>query len=353
MQSCKSTRLMLIISIAVCCSSFCYKAMSALSVMPSGRNKMVADERTKATAFNNFVKRLKHRAQEEGISKDAIEKGLAGVHYVTRVVNFDRNQLEEELSLDGYLTRTMTPTIVSEGRRKFKQYHSQLLAVSEQYGVDAAYIVALWGVESRYGHIQGNEAVVSALATLAFEGRRRQYFTSELIAAIRLIDQQKIMAPELKGSWAGAMGQIQFMPRAFLRYATDGNGDGKIDIWNDVEDVFASAANYLAHNGWHSGERWGEQVELLPNFDSRKIGTSADKAKTIAQWCKEGVKLKNPRTSSNSQQRAWIIAPNGIKGRTFMIFDNFLALMNWNRSVYFALNVGMLADAITNGYIKV
>ncbi|OON40483.1 lytic murein transglycosylase [Izhakiella australiensis] len=294
--------------------------------------------------FPAYVEQLKQQARQAGIDEQTITNGFIGVHFVDHAVTSDRNQPEKKFTLDDYLARIMTPERIEQGRENLGKYHQQLQQVAARYGVSPAYVVALWAMESRYGAIQGKEEVVSALATLAFEGRRERFFTDELLAALKIIQRQQISAAELKGSWAGAMGQSQFMPSSFLRYGADGDGDGKIDIWNNVDDVFASTANYLASQGWQAGERWGQQVSLPDSFDRQKAGTREGQGRTIAQWQAAGVTLSAPAPSP--QQRAWIILPDDAQNRAFMVFDNFRTIMRWNRSYYFALSVGMMADVL-------
>lgn len=294
--------------------------------------------------FPGYVVQLRQRARAAGIAPDAIERGFSGIHFVDHAVKQDRNQPEKKLLLDGYLARVMSPASVQNAREALQRYQNQLLPVANRFGVPAPYLVALWSMESRLGAIQGREEVVSALATLAFEGRREAFFTDELIAALKIIDRQQMSASELKGSWAGAMGQNQFMPSSLLRYGADGDGDGKIDIWNNVDDVFASSANYLAQQGWDAAQGWGQQVTLPAGFERQRAGLADGQAQTPAEWQREGVTLSRP--ADHQAARAWIILPDDGEERAFMVYDNFRAIMHWNRSYYFALSIGLLADAI-------
>jgi membrane-bound lytic murein transglycosylase B len=227
-----------------------------------------------------------------------------------------------------------------------QQYQPRLARVTARYGVPEQYIVALWGMESAFGKIQGKEDVVSALATLAFEGRREAFFTKQLIAALKIIDQGHVDAGNLKGSWAGAMGQSQFMPTSFLTYAADGDGDGKIDIWNNLDDVFASTANYLATEGWQPGVSWGREVKLPEQFNAEQLGLKDSQGHREEQWAAKGVVLANGSPLPASGLRSWVIAPDDMQGRAFLVYDNFRTLMHWNRSYYFAISVGMMADGI-------
>lgn len=296
--------------------------------------------------FPAFVEQLKAEARQQGFDDATLETAFAGVHFVDRVIKSDRGQLENKVTLNDYLTRVITTEKIAQAREYRQQYQNQLQPIANASGVQTQYIVALWGLESHFGKIQGKEEVVSALATLAFEGRREAFFTKELMAALRIIQRQQMTAAELKGSWAGAMGQSQFMPSSFLNYGKDGDGDGKIDIWNNLDDVFASTANYLQREGWRAGQGWGVEVTLPADFNPQLAGLKTSQAKTPTQWLQSGVQMPHPPQNSSGVQRAWIITPQDGDGRSFMVYDNFRTLMHWNRSYYFAISIGMMADAI-------
>ncbi|WP_455820431.1 lytic murein transglycosylase [Pseudomonas cerasi] len=295
--------------------------------------------------FPAYVDQLKAEARQQGYDDATIETAFAGVHFVDRVIKSDRGQLENKVTLNDYLARVITTEKIAQAREYRQQYQNQLQPIADASGIQTQYIVALWALESHFGRIQGKEEVVSALATLAFEGRREAFFTKELMAALRIIQRQQMTAAELKGSWAGAMGQSQFMPSSFLNYGKDGDGDGKIDIWNNLDDVFASTANYLQREGWRAGQEWGVEVTLPADFDAQLAGLKTAQAKTPAQWQQSGVSLLHAKQNISSQ-RAWIITPEDGDGRSFMVYDNFRTLMHWNRSYYFAISIGMMADAI-------
>lgn len=296
--------------------------------------------------FPAYVEQLKAQAREQGISEETLARAFAQVHFVDHVITSDRNQLEKKVTLSDYLERVLTEQKIAQARENRQQYQASLQAVSEQYGVQPQYIVALWAMESQFGKIQGREDVISALSTLAFEGRREAFFTKELNAALEILQQQHISVEEMKGSWAGAMGQNQFMPSSFRNYGADGDGDGKIDIWNNTDDVFASTANYLAKEGWKAGQSWGREVILPVDFVPEMAGTKTAQAKTVGEWQKLGVRMNNAINLPDTAQRAWIITPDDVPGRAFMVYDNFRTIMHWNRSYYFAISIGLMADAI-------
>lgn len=296
--------------------------------------------------FPAYVEQLKRRAIKQGIPAATVENAFANAHFVDRVINADRNQLEKKITLDDYLSRVLPTWKIQRGREMRQQYQPRLARVTARYGVPEQYIVALWGMESAFGKIQGKEDVVSALATLAFEGRREAFFTKQLMAALKIIDQGHVDAGNLKGSWAGAMGQSQFMPTSFLTYAADGDGDGKIDIWNNLDDVFASTANYLATEGWQPGVGWGREVKLPAQFNAEQLGLKDSQGHSEEQWAAKGVVLAEGSPLPVSGLRSWVIAPDDMQGRAFLVYDNFRTLMHWNRSYYFAISVGMMADGI-------
>ncbi|QHB34741.1 lytic murein transglycosylase [Yersinia canariae] len=305
---------------------------------------MLSEQGRDPAQFPAYVEQLKAQARAKGISDATLDIAFANIHFVDRVVQSDRNQLEKKVTLDDYLAKVLTPSKIAQGQEIYQRYQPQLSQVTARYGVPERYIVALWGMESGFGKIQGKEDVISALSTLAFEGRREAFFTKELMAALEIIQQGRVDDPQLKGSWAGAMGQSQFMPSSFLTYGADGDGDGKVDIWNNIDDVFASTANYLSTEGWKPGIGWGQEAQLPVSFNVALAGLKDSQAKTVAQWQQLGVV---PRGSvANLDLRAWVIVPDDVQGRAFLVYDNFRTIMHWNRSYYFAISIGMMADSM-------
>ncbi len=204
------------------------------------------------------------------------------------------------------------------------------------------------GVESNFGKLTGGYNVIDALTTLAYDGRREDFFRKEAMAALTILDQGHITASKMKGSWAGAMGQCQFMPSSFLNFAVDGNGDGKKDIWNNKEDVFASAANYLSQSGWDDNYTWGRQVHVPKGLSSSLLGRSKENAKSLQQWNELGVRRLNGNVLPvlDEDIDAWLIMPDDENGRAYLIYNNYQVLMKWNRSYYFGLAVSHLADKL-------
>lgn len=311
-----------------------------------GGKTLLSQQSRNPAEFPAYLEQLKAEALAQGINADVVNQAFAQTHFVDRVISSDRNQLENKVTLDDYLRRVLPDWKIEQARTQYLDYRAQLESISGRYGVPARFIVALWGMESGFGKIQGHEDIVSALSTLAFEGRREKFFKSELFASLRILEQNEIGVGELKGSWAGAMGQSQFMPSSYLRYGADGDGDGKIDIWNNVMDVFASTANYLATEGWKPGQGWGREVRLPAGFQARSAGLKDTQAQTVGAWSGQGVLQADGGALPASSQRAWVIIPNDNQSRAFLVYDNFRTLMRWNRSYYFAISIGTLADAL-------
>ncbi|WP_099075460.1 lytic murein transglycosylase [Proteus alimentorum] len=298
--------------------------------------------------FPAYVEALKLKAAQLGYQQETIDFAFSEAHFIERVIKSDRNQPEKKITLDVYLPRIVTNGRLNQGAKLYQENQDTLEQISKKYGVPANYIVALWGLESGFGKVQGKEDVVSALATLAFEGRREELFARQLMAALEIIEEGHIpQGQRLKGSWAGAMGQTQFMPSSFLTYAADGNGDGKIDIWNTQEDAFASAANYLATEGWKSGLPWGEQVTLSVDFNQQLEGIKTEQKKTVAQWKALGVQLP-VNSQLNDAMPVWLIIPDDDLHRSYLVTQNFRTIMHWNSSYFFALSIVTMADGVAN-----
>ncbi|MCK6262020.1 lytic murein transglycosylase [Vibrio sp. ZSDE26] len=299
-------------------------------------------------SFEEYVDALKQQALEQGISQDTVNQAFEGVTYRPRAVSSDRNQPEKKLTLDEYIPRAVPDWKVKQARDLYNKHYTELKRIGDEYGVQPQYIVALWGVESNFGALTGGYSVIDALSTLAYEGRREAFFRKEALAALTILDEGHITAEAMKGSWAGAMGQPQFMPSSFLAYAADGNGDGKKDIWNTKADVFASAANYLSQSGWDDTYTWGRQVQVPESVDISMQGREAEKGKYLQEWSKLGITRYDgrPLPKLDNDIQAWLIMPDDHHGRTYLVYNNYNVLMKWNRSYYFALAVSHLADRI-------
>ena len=293
-----------------------------------------------APPFKTWIQGVRKDALRRGISAATLDRALAGLRPDPRVVALDRRQPELTWTFAKYRRLVVNKPRIATGRRMRRRHRTLLARVSARFGVPPAVIVALWGIETRYGARTGGFNVIRSLATLAYEGRRRRYFRKELMAALRIIDRGDITPARMTGSWAGAMGHIQFMPSSYAAYAVDLSGDGRKNIWGSRADIFASAANYLARNGWVAGERWGRRITLPRRFPRRFVNTRI--RKKISRWKALGV-----RTSvSGSTMSAAIVQPDGPGTPAYFVYRNFKVIRRWNPSDYFALAVGMLADRV-------
>lgn len=269
----------------------------------------------------------------------------AHVSFVPRVIELDRKQPEKKISFATYKTRILSSDRINKGRKLYQQHSALLNEISKKYGVQPQYIIALWGIETNYGGFTGGMDILSSLATLAYEGRRAEFFKSEFIKAINIFQSLNKSPSEMKGSWAGAMGQCQFMPSSYIAYAVDYDGDGYKDIWNSLPDTFASIANYLASVGWRGDLRWGREAQLPNGFDMSLEGR--DIKKDLSYWNNKGVKLANGQDLPKAEGlQASIIVPDKDGDDAYIVYSNYNVIMHWNRSTYFATSVGLLADQI-------
>jgi membrane-bound lytic murein transglycosylase B len=301
----------------------------------------------RADSFDSWLQGIKHDALAAGISQATVTAALGGVRPMPDVLDKDRHQPESTMTFAQYLPLVVSEKRVADGLGFMHQHAALLRRVGAAYGVQPRFIVALWAVESDYGRIMGSYPVVTALATLAYGSSRPAMFRSELLAALRIIDHGDVTAAGMTGSWAGAMGQCQFMPSSFLQYAVDFDGNGRRDIWTDEADVFASIANYLGKLSWRADETWGRPVRLPPGFDARLIGLKVEKP--LAQWQRLGVRAVDGSALPGAALSASLVAPDGPSGPAYLVYGNFRSLMRWNRSTFFATSVGLLADRFGNG----
>ncbi|WP_235062880.1 lytic murein transglycosylase [Paramagnetospirillum caucaseum] len=299
---------------------------------------------TADSGFSAFLAGIRTEALEKGLRPQTLDTALANVTHIDRVIELDRKQPEFTLSFNEYLGRIVTPSRVEEGRRKLAENKALLTEIERRYGVQPRFVVALWGIETNFGKNTGGMSVVSSLATLAYDGRRSKYFRTELMSALAILDQGHIAPANMIGSWAGAMGQCQFMPSTFLKFAVDWDGDGKRNIWTNRSDALASAANYLSQEGWKGDQTWGRAVRLPADFPRALLG--ADTRKSVREWAALGVKAADGKALPARELSASIVLAEGTKGPAFLVYDNFRTTMKWNRSTFFALAAGHLADRI-------
>jgi len=296
-----------------------------------------------AADFAAWLHDLRVEARGAGISDATLNAALNDLEPIAKVVELDRRQPEGRLTFVEYKTRVISDARVDKGRKLLEEHSERLGAIEARYGVPAEIIVALWGIESSFGEFKGRFPVVDSLATLAFDGRRSDLFRGELISALKIIDNGDVAADSMFGSWAGAMGQSQFMPSTYLAYAVDADGDGRRDIWTSLDDTFASMANYLAHMGWDQNYIWGREVEAPA---AAKQHAGRDNKAPLAVWRERGIRRINGSELPDAPIDAALIAHDDGAGPSYLVYHNFDVLMRWNRSTYFATSVGLLADEI-------
>ncbi|MGO2147856.1 lytic murein transglycosylase [Halomonas sp.] len=289
--------------------------------------------------FEQWRNEFRRYAAAQGISESTLATALDNVRYRERVIELDRYQPEFVRPIWEYLDTAASDTRVNAGREKLDAHRQTALEMQQRYGVPSEIIVAIWGIESNYGSNFGDFSTLEALATLAYDGRRRDFARGELLAALRIIDQGDIAAEQMKGSWAGAMGHTQFIPSSFEAYAVDGDNNGRRDIWGSIPDVMASTANYLARAGWQAGEPWGVELALPASFDY-----SQTERRSSAEWASQGVRALQGELPNF--ESAAIAIPAGAEGPAFLVGANFRAILRYNNATSYALAVATLADKI-------
>jgi len=292
----------------------------------------------------DWLEALKAEIIEKEIRVSTFEQALSNFKPIQRVIDLDRRQPEFTLTFDQYLKRVVPKQRVIRGRKKLTKHKMLLNEIGKKYGVQPRFIVSLWGVETDFGRIDGGFPVIHALATLAIDGRRSKFFREQLITAIRILDQGHITLDKMRGSWAGAMGNFQFMPSSFVSFAIDYDNDGKRDIWENKKDAFASAANYLSKSGWRNDRTWGREVRIPKAFDKNLVGLKI--RKNISEWRELGVLRVDGGALPKRNLMGSIVIVNGPNSRVFLTYSNYQTILKWNRSKFFAIAVGMLAEKI-------
>jgi membrane-bound lytic murein transglycosylase B len=304
----------------------------------------IAPARAADEDFATWLAGLRQEALADGIRPVTLDRALAGIEPLPRVIELDRQQPETTITYQDYLSRVVSPERRRAARDKLEQNRALLDAIGRRYGVQPRFIVALWGIETSFGQASGRFPVISALATLAYDGRRSAFFRKELINALRIVDEDDVDPKEMLGSWAGAMGQSQFMPSSFLLYAVSYTGDGRRDIWHRRADVFASIANYLAQSGWRGDETWGRRVSLPRRFNPALLGIGVKRS--LTEWRRLGVRRADGGPLPQGASEASILRPGGNDGPAILVYGNYRVLLKWNSSNYFASAVGLLADSM-------
>lgn len=313
----------------------CLTLILVLTALPA-----LADE---VDPFTTWLQALKEEASATGVSSQTIQKTFQQAQYLPRVIALDRAQPEFITPFLSYLERRVDADKISQGRQMLQTHEDLLVKIEAQYGVPKETLMAFWGMETNYGSNKGNFGLPSSLMTLAYDGRRSAFFREQLINTMRIVDAGHNNVAGMRGSWAGAMGHMQFMPSTLLKYGVDADADGRINIWSSLNDAFASAANYLAQVGWRKDEAISMEVKLPANFDYQLA--QLNNRKTSQEWQSLGVTAID-NTPLPAHENAAILLPQGYRGPAMMVFSNFDAVMDWNKSVNYALSVSYLAQQL-------
>lgn len=284
-------------------------------------------------------------ARSRGVSERTWQAALPALRPIERVIDLDNKQPEFVETFWNYLDTRVNEARIAEGHKLLYKHRILLNKIERDYGVPPDILLAFWGLETNYGKFTGRFPVVGALATLAYDARRSRFFRNELLDALAILQAEQVKPTAMLGSWAGAMGQVQFMPSTFRRYAVDADGDGRKDIWSSTADALASAAHYLRQAGWQAAQPWGEPVRLPENFDWRLA--RLDIRKPSSEWAAQGVKRNDGGPLPAQGPAGAILLPQGHTGPAFLVHENFDVMLTWNRSVSYALAIGHLADRLT------
>lgn len=306
---------------------------------------------SRETAFETWKQQFAGQAVAAGVDQSFVNSVLPQMQLLPQVLESDRKQPEFRATFWDYTDRTLSTKRIETGREMMKKHADLLASVEQKYGVPAKYIVAFWGLETAYGSYKGNIETLNALATMAFDERRRPFFTKELIAFLKIMQQENLT--DVKGSWAGAFGNFQFMPTTFAAYGVDGDGDGRRDIVNSLPDAMESAANYLSRIGWDKNVKWGREVKLPAQVDWTAV--YAKTKRPIKEWNAMGIKpARGVAWPSDALQiPAKLVMPMGINGPAFLVYSNYDVIMRWNRSQLYALSIGLLSDALIMGEVQI
>ena len=309
-----------------------------------------------APPFESWRSQLVAEALRRGFDRRIVTQALQDVQPLPRVIAADREQAGPSRGLEAYLAQRLPPDLAAQGRQQLHKHRALLGRIERWFGVQRRFIVAIWGAETSYGPYSGDVPVFQALATLAWEPRRAEYFRRELFDALHMVQRGHIDVASMRGSWAGAMGQPQFMPSSYLRYAYDFDRDGRRDIWGSTADTLASIANYLRSFGWRNGETWGREVSLSPAARARIAPQSLGRAegcgairtltnrRPVHEWAADGVRAADGSPLPRSHVPASLIV--SADARSFLVYRNYEAILAYNCSHYYALGVALLAEQI-------
>ena len=310
--------------------------IGAASVMPARAEQ----------SFSDWLEGFRAEAAAAGVRQDVIDLAFAGVKPNPRVLELNEDQPEFARAIWDYIDGALSVRRITDGRARLAENRSLLASVEQAYGVDAEIIVAIWGLESSFGALMGDYDAIASLATLGWQGRRTGYGRTQLIGALKILQNGYAERGQLRGSWAGALGQTQFIPTTYLAYAVDHDGDGKRDLWGDLDDIFASTANYLAASNYAADLPWGVEVVLPQGFDHALA--EVDQHRALAEWAASGIEAARGKLIGvyDPNLRARVLLPAGARGPAFLVFQNFEATLKYNNSTAYALAVGLLSERI-------
>jgi lytic murein transglycosylase len=313
---------------------------------PTASQGASSETALQAQAFAEWIARFSARANAAGIDPATLHQAFDGVRFMPRVVVLDRAQPEFTRAVWDYLDSAVSAARVLRGQEKLRLLQPVIDSAAARYGVPAEILVAIWGIESNFGSNMGDIPTIDALATLGFEGRREAWATSQLLAALKILQNHDVDRAQMLGSWAGAMGQTQFLPSVYLAYAVDADGDGRRDIWGSTADVMASTANFLANSGWQANQPWGTEVVLPPGFDYALA--DAKLRQPSEAWGALGVQTVNHGPLPSLADSA-LLLPAGARGPAFLVGANFRTILRYNNATSYALAVSLLAQRIAGG----
>lgn len=309
----------------------------------SHAQKMVDPSAKKQLSFAECKVSLAQIASQQGVSETRIAAEIPNLMQVPKVLEYDRNQPEFVQTFPSYYSARVNKWRIEKGRKALIENQEFLAGLTKRYGIPGHYLLAFWGLETNFGNYKGKMSTLDSLATLACDPRRSDYFTGELMLALKLMDRESLSKEQMIGSWAGAMGHTQFMPTAYTKYAIDGDGDGKADLWNSEKDALTSAANFLNKLGWKPGLRWGREVLLPAGFNYASV---TNERKPISHWSDLHLTKADGRTVGQSDILSKLIVPAGYKGPAFLTYHNFNVILRWNNSEFYGIAVGQLANRI-------
>ena len=337
------------------CSAAAIIGLILLGAVSGAQVAVPAPGETVRPDFPQFIEKMKEQALANGVSAATVDAALTGLEPLEVVVERDRTQAETVLTIDQYLQRRLTRQFVRTAVERGREHRRTLAAISKKYEVPTGVIVAIWGMESNFGRFTGTRPIIQALATLAWDGRRGAFFTAELMHALNILDKGYIDLESMKGSWAGAMGQTQFMPSSYMAHAQDYDGDGRRDIWKTLPDVFASIANYMKAYGWNDAQTWGREVKLpkggfaplVQTVGLRPTGCRAAREMTVqmplAKWQALGVRNAAGAALPKVDRKASLLNAGS---KSYLVYDNYDALLGYNCAHAYALAVALLSDRI-------